>query len=515
VQGLGKAQGLSGDELQAFAENYVKEGTNVQKMAKLMLDGPVPLGRVGSVVPAGMTALAKARYVGPIFRFIQPFITVPNNIMKAVGRNSPAAPLIDTWWRDVASEDPGTRARAIGQMTTGTSFLAFMTLQMHLGNVRFNGGGPLDPRAKSEWQDIQKRVPYSIQVPDGEGGWSTPISMRAFEPFSTLIGAIGDYADVAGSLSDQEREKLGGALVWTVMTLQARNLLGKTYFQGANELYEAIFGAGQNDTGSKALERWQRYIARQVTTMTPGISALRAARRAIDPIARTTDIVDPDEVGGIVNAIFYQALDELRISIPGHSAEYPARLHQITGRPIVLSGIWGTEFIPEDQPWIAGLAQLAPWSPLQVGEKVTDPVDMEMGRLSELGARFSLPQASDFGAGMRLSRTELNQYIETFASVKIFDRTIHERLTEAIQGQQYQSWPYEPKEDGVASLRGGYIQEIISEYKEVAKQQFLNASAAGSKITEQKAKIENRNAVQDFTRRYGGAIAPSQPEGSR
>jgi hypothetical protein len=512
---LGQAQGLKGEELQAFAQNYLKEGTDMQKLAKLMLDGPVPLGRVGNIVPSGMTALAKAPYVGPVFRFIQPFITVPNNIMKTLGRNSPAAPLIDTWWRDMASEDPGTKARALGQMTTGTSFLAFMTLQMQLGNVRFNGGGPLDPKARNEWQTIQKRVPYSIQIPDGNGGWSTPISMRMFDPFSTLIGAIGDYGDLAGSLSDQEREKLGGALVWTLLTLQARNLLGKSYFQGANELYEAIFGSGQGDTGTGALERWQRYIARQVTTMAPGISAVRAARREIDPIARSTDVVDPDEVGGIVNAIFYQALDELRISIPGHSEEYPARLHPITGRPIVLSGIWGTEFIPEDKPWLAALAQLAPWSPLQMGEKITDPVDMEMGRLSELGTSFSLPQASDFGAGMRLSRTELNQYVETFASVKILGRTIHERLTEAVQSQVYQSWPYESKEVGVASLRAGYLQEIISEYKQVAKEQFLNTSAAGSKIQQQKAKLENRNSVQDFTRRYGGTTAPRQPEGLR
>jgi hypothetical protein len=512
---LGQSQGLKGEELQAFAQNYLKEGTNIQKMAKLMLDGPVPLGRVGSIVPSGMTALAKAPLVGPIFRFIQPFVTVPMNIMKAVGRNTPAAPLIDTWWRDMASEDPGTKARAVGQMTTGTAFLAFMTLQMQLGNVRFNGGGPLDPRARNEWQTIQKRVPYSMQLPDGKGGWWEPISMRMFDPFSTLIGAIGDYGDLAGSLSDQEREKLGGALVWTLLTLQARNLLGKNYFQGANELYEAIFGSGQSDTGSKALERWQRYIARQVTTMLPGGSALRAARREIDPVARTTDVVDPDDVGGIVNAIFYQTLDEMRISIPGHSEGYPARLHPITGRPIVLSGIWGTEFIPEDKPWLAGLAQLAPWSPLQVGERVTDPVDMEMGRLAELGTSFSLPQASDFGAGMRLSRSELNQYIETFANVKMFGRTVHERLTETIQGDVYQSWPYEPKDSRGPSLRAAGLQEIISEYKELAKQQFLDTSAAGSKIQTRQAEIDRYKGVQDFTRRYGGTTAPRQPEGLR
>jgi hypothetical protein len=510
---LGELEGLKGDDLQAFAENYIKEGTNMQKMAKLMLEGPVPLGRVGSIPGAAMTALAKAKYVGPVFRFVQPFITVPNNIMKTMARNTLAAPLVDTWWRDMASEDPGTKARALGQFTSGSLFAGFVALQVSLGNVRINGGGPIDPRAREEWQNVQKRVPYSIQLPDGQGGWSTPVSMRAFEPFSTLFGAIGDYTDMAGSLSDVEREKLGGALVLTLMQLQASNLLSKTYFQGANELYEAIFGVGQNDTGTRALERMQRYIARNVVAaMVPGISFLRAGRRAVDPLARTTDVVDPDQVGGIVQSIFYQALDEVRISVPGQSEEYPARLHPITGRPIVLSGIWGTEFIPEDQPWMAALAQLAPWSPLQVGEKNIDPVDMEMGRLSELGARFSLPQASDFGAGTRLTRTQLNQYIDTFSSVRVMGRTVHDRLLEAIQSEAYRSWPYETKEAGVPGLRSGYLQEIVSEYKEVAKQQFLNTSAVGAQIQRQKAEVKRRKDVQDFTRSYGGSTAPRQPE---
>lgn len=500
---LGQARGLEKQELQDFAKQYVEEGTVINKMAAWATQGPV--GRLASIPGEAMDALANARYVGPAFRFIQPFIRVPNNIIKTAARNTPAAAFVDTFWRDISSEDPFTRDRALGEVATGSAVLAMATMASAMGYIRFNGGGPIDPAAKQKWADIEGRMPYSVQFwSEEEGKWVAPVSMRAFEPLTTLFGAIGDYADIANSLSTEERNRLGGSLVLTLARMSTSGVLSKSYFQGFNELYEAAFNPSKIITGPNQRNAFSRYLSRLAASMVPYSSALRAARREVDPVART---VDPSDIGGLMG-FFQETLDEVRNAVPGWSNDLPARRDYITGSPILTVGILGAEQIPAEMPWLQSLMQFTPMSAAQVGRQPLTPVHEEMARLHGKGTNFSGPRAADFGAEMRLTPSELEDYVMTFATVKDeFGRTFQQSATELIESPQYQSWPIEGPSNRFVSLRAAALQTEIQRYKELAKAVYKATTPKGQLIMQEEAVLQADKGEKDYLRRYGGTTA--------
>lgn len=508
---LGQARGLEKQELQDFAKQYVEEGTALSKVAEWMTQGPV--GRLASMPGEAMETLANARFVGPAFRFIQPFIRVPNNIIKSAARNTPAAVFVDTFWRDITSEDAFTRDRALGEITTGSAALAMATMASAMGYIRFNGGGPIDPAARQKWTDIEKRMPYSVQFwSDEEGRWIEPISMRAFEPLTTIFGAIGDYTDIANTLSAEDRNRLGGSLVLTLARMSTSGVLSKSYFQGFNEIYEAAFNPSKVMTGPNQRNALSRYFSRIAASMVPYSSALRAARREVDPVARS---VDPSDIGGLMG-FFQETLDEVRNAVPGWSNNLPARRDYITGAPILTTGILGAEQIPAEWPWMQSLIQFTPMAAMQVGRQPMTPVHEEMARLHGKGTTFSGPRAADFGAEMRLTPSELEDYVLTFATVKDeFGRTFLQSATELIGSKQYQSWPIEGPSSRFVSLRAAALQAEIQRYKELAKTVYKATTPKGQLITQEEAVIQADKGEKEFLRRYGGGTAPQEQTGAQ
>jgi hypothetical protein len=505
---IGMARGLKEQELQAFAKQYVDEGLAMNKVAEFFVNGPVPIGRIGSLPGEAMETLSNARYIGPAFRFLQPFVRVPNNIIKDAARNTPAAAFVDTFWRDVTSEDAFTRDRAIGEVATGSGVLALVTMASAMGYVRFNGGGPLDPAAKQRWTDIEGRMPFSVQYwSEEEGKWAQPISMRALEPFATLFGAIGDYTDIAMNLSTEARNRLGSSLVLTLARMSTSGVLSKSYFQGFTEMYEAFFNPSKVLTGPNQRDSMARYLSRLAASMVPYSSSLRAARREVDPVART---VDPSDVGGLMG-FFQETLDEVRNAVPGWSNSLPARRDYINGAPILTTGIIGADQIPAEMPFLQALMQFTPMAAMQVGRQPRGPVHEEMARLHGKGTSFLGPRAADFGAEMRLSASELEEYILTFATVKDqFGRTFEQSTTELINSPQYQSWPIEGPSSRFASLRAAAIQEEIQRYKELAKEQYKATTAKGQLIVAEEEAVKQDRGEKNYLRRYGGE-QPAQP----
>lgn len=504
---IGESRGLKGNELQQFAQEYVESGTKIHKIADFMLNGSLPVGRVMSLPGIGMEALASAPMVGPIFRFMQPFIRVPNNIIKSVARRTPGAQLlVDTWWRDIVSEDPGTRARAVGQLVTGGAFLSGMTMAAQMGQIRINGAGPMHPAGKEQWE-IERRDPYSIQFWDAQNNrWGDSVSLRMFEPYTTLFGAIGDYIDIAGAVDDETRNRLGGTLVLTVANMAAGQLLSKSYFQGFNEFYEAVFGTtNMAQLGNvNTRDRFERYVSRLLSSMVPMSSALRESRRGVDGIARSVEASDVEGMMGF----FYETLDEIKNAIPGFSKDIPPRTNWVTNQPVVLSGIWGNHMIPADMDFLVPLAQFSPWSPMKVRSAQTDPISLEMGRLASRGASFAGPRAADFGPSMRLKQSELNQYIDAFHTVTDqFGRTWREAVTELMNSEQYQSWPYDTPQRDMVPLRASAIQELISQYKDLAKLKFKAETGKGQIIDAREQMLEGDKREKAYQRRYGGPSA--------
>jgi len=508
---LGQARGLEGEELQKFAQQYVEEGTTLNKVAEFFTT--TPIGRLGSMPGEAMDTLSNARYIGPVFKFLQPFVRVPNNIIKSAMRNTPAAAFVDTFWRDITSEDPFTRDRALGEIATGSAVLGLITMASAMGYVRFNGGGPLDPAARQRWIEIEGRMPYSYQTWDEEAGkWARPASMRAMEPFATLFGAIGDYADIANSLSTEARNRLGGSLVLTLARMSTSGVLSKGYFQGFTEMYEAFFNPSKVLTGPNQRDAMARYLSRLVaSTLVPYSSALRAARREVDPVSRT---VNPSDVGGLMG-FFQETLDEVRNAVPGWSSTLPARRDYINGQPILTTGIIGAEQLPAEMPFLQALMQFTPMAAIQVGRQPRGLVHEEMARLHGKGTSFLGPRAADFGTEMRLTPSELEDYILTFATVKDeFGRTFEQSATELIQSEQYQSWPIEGSSSRFVGLRAAAIQEEIQRYKELAKEQYKASTPKGQLILLEEAELEADKGEKNYLRRYGGGTS-AQPSGAK
>lgn len=512
---IGQSRGLSGNELQDFAQKYVDEGQMQHRLANFALNNrALAFGRIGSIPGEAMQALSNARGIGPIFKFIQPFQRVPSNIIKSAMRNTPAAVFVDTWWRDVTSEDAGTRDRAVGEVALGSAALSLVAMGSALGYLRFNGGGPLDPAAKEKWTTIEKRMPYSIQIWDETARtWSVPTSMRALEPFATLFGAIGDYTDIANSLSIENRNRLGSSLVLTLARMSTSGVLSKSYFQGFNELYEAAFNPSKIITGPAQRDPLARYMSRIVASLVPYSSALRAARREVDPISRT---VDPSDIGGLMG-FFQETLDEVRNATPGWSNTLPARRDWINGAPILTQGILGAEIIPADMPWLQAAMQYTPFAAFQQGRETLGPVHEEMGMLSGKGTNFSGPRAADFGPEMRLTPSELEDYVVRFASVKDeYGLTFEQTATKLIESPQYQSWPVEGPSSRDVSLRAAAIQAEIQRFKKLAKEDFKFSTAKGQLIAAEEADAEARKAEKAYIQRYGmdNSLQPAQPSAS-
>jgi len=503
---IGQSRGLAGNELQEFARQYVEEGQMQHRLANFALNGPVAFGRLGSLPGEAMSTLSNARLIGPVFKFIQPFQRVPSNIIKSAMRNTPAALFVDTWWRDIVSEDAFTRDRAIGEIVVGSSTMALVSMASAIGSLRFNGGGPIDPAARDKWTNIEKRMPYSIQFWDEAAGkWTTPTSMRALEPYATLFGAIGDYVDIANSLSTESRNRLGSSLVLTLARMSTSGLLSKSYFQGFNELYEAAFNPSKIMVGPAQRDPLSRYLSRIVASMVPHSSALRAARRETDQVTRS---VDPSDIGGFMG-FFQETLDEVRNAVPGWSNSLPARRDWINGSPILTQGILGAEIVPAEMPWLQAAMQFTPFAAFQQGRQLLGPVHQEMGMLSGKGTNFMGPRAADFGTEMRLTPSELEEYTIRFASIKDeYGFTFEQSVTQLIQSPQYQSWPVDGPSSRDVSLRAAAIQTEIQRYKKLAKEDFKIGTPKGQLIAAEEAAAEARKAERTYIQQYGMDNSP-------
>jgi hypothetical protein len=488
---LAAAQGLEGQAATEYINNYLNTTEEIPFYS-----------RTFSMMPAVWQKLID---FSPLFSIIQPFNRTPGDIVKSVARMTPAAPLVDTFWRDINSADAFTRDRAKGDIALGMAAISLGTIAMTQGRVEFTGGGPQEPSAKQKWRESGK-VPYSFRVRIGEDENGQPIfspwvSMRAFESLSSLFGGMADYQEIANKLPTEARGRLGSALTMDLLVAVAGGQLSKSYYQGFAELYEAFTGTGELDQGPNVRSPIERYISRLITSMVPFSSALRAGRRIEDPTVR---VVPPSPIEGGLTGIpmrlFEETLNELRNGIPGWSESLPPRINWITGQPLLLSGILGDEFLPPDQPYLSTLAQFVPWSPLQVAPKV-DPVMAEMTRLSGRGANFRGPTNTDFGKEFRLTPQQFADYSMAAANVRDeYGRNIYMALEQLINSPFYQSLPEGEISTTVPSRRAAAIDREVSIFKALGKTVYLNSRPD---LQQELGVIEGRTKQVQYELKYG------------
>ena len=463
---LAAAKGITDpEEITKFAEDYLKGGTFGENVSEAAMG---TVGRTFSAIPQAYTLLSQNARVGVIFQAIQPFIRTPFDIAKNMARKGPGAILVDTWWRDLNSSNQMIRDKAVGDIGTGAAAFSLLALAMASGNVRFNGAGPLDAEAKRKWM-ADGRMPFSFQMragtdPGGMPKWGESITLRLFEPYTSIMAGMSDYLGLAGNLSTEAKNRLGSSMVADVLARSAVGQLSKQYFTGLYDVVDAIMGVGEMNDGPNVRNPLTKYLAKlSAGYVVP--SAFASGRRIMDPIARQ---VQP-------GSLFQETLGEIKNRLPGWSKDIPAVVDWVTGEDVVMAGIYGQQHIPADQQWLGILYQYVPWSPLKVRSPAHN-VLQEMGALHGKGANFKGPSANDYGAELRLDSNTFNAYKREVATVVRDEagRTLTEALDEEIKGPQYQALPFDQNSSVVPMDRVAQLSIIIGKFKAMGKESFLN-----------------------------------------
>ena len=485
-------------EVTKFVENYLKNGTPGEAVSEAMMS---TVGRTFSLIPEGYTLLSQNARVGPLFQAFQAFIRTPFDMLKSLARKAPTAVLVDTWWRDLNSSNQAIRDKAVGDVALGTTALALTGLAIATSNVRFNGAGPLNEKAKRKWVS-GGRMPYSFQMragtdPGGMPRWGEARSLRVFEPYTSLIGAMADYIDISGNLSTEQLNTLGANMAGDLFSRVVVGQLSKQYFKGLYDIVDAVMSVGDVESGPNVRNPLNKYLSRFAAGYTIP-SAFGSGNRILDQTARSVP----------ASGLASEYLDEVRSKLAGWSKSIPPIVDWVTGEDVVLAGIYGQQHLPADQPWLGLLYQFVPWSPLKVASP-PHRVLQEMGALHGKGANFNGPSANDFGVELRLDLKTFNAYKREVATVVRDEagRTLVEALQQEIDGPQYQALPFAERGTAAPAERVAQLSLIINKFKAMGKQTFLNQPENATLLrqyNERKAKI---SAVGQ------GGVEPAQAGG--
>lgn len=231
-------------------------------------------GRPGPIMQGLMDGINDPNLPGPYKVFAKtqvPFLNVPNNIFKFIGRRTPGLQQLSaSWWNDLKT--PGPRQdTALGQLALGASWLSVIAAEAAQGNIV--GSGPGDPNLFREW------------IADGNQEYSARFGNKTFsinrlDPFGGMIGLVSDWAAISAHIDDATNDQIATALLMAV----SKDMMSKTYLQGASNVLDAITTKDPNKA--------YRWLQQSSGTLTP--SLVKQQRQIADPYFR--------EVRGLIDA---------------------------------------------------------------------------------------------------------------------------------------------------------------------------------------------------------------------
>ena len=229
-------------------------------------------------------------------RIIIPFYKTPLESVFYVGEHSPFAPLMKKRFRDKVREGGAAKTTALARMATGSALMVWVASEYDSQN--FTGGISSDARVRAAYER-QGIKPYHIRI------WDTWWNYNNLEPYSTLIGLIGDGMEIIAHKDTDDRTS---AEVWIGLAgVIGYNMQNKTFMASLNTALEAMGDPGRY--GDKFISGLQR-------SMYPGSAALKDFRLMADNLKR----------------LRIEMNDVYRAQLPGLSNELEARL-DLWGRP--------------------------------------------------------------------------------------------------------------------------------------------------------------------------------------
>jgi len=451
-----------------------------------------------------------------------PIMRTPANLTKSVIRTLPGANrAVDSFWRDIHSEDPFTKHRALGEAGVAYMTLAFGVMIVNSGYVEVTGPPPLSTARRKEladkgWQawSIRFKNPWAG---DTENEWSSYYSIEMFDQLATILGAVGAYTENYKGLREEDRESLFGAgMIALRQTAQEIGIgqLIKGPTKSLTDLMDLITELGSTErTKAGSRHPFEYYLTNKLAGYWPGF--MDESRNAVDPYVKR---INPSKLPIPLNVVENVA-KTIAAKSAGLSDLIPNRLHPVTGDPIVSYQTPGNQGIDKDMPWLKMLNANQPWGVTKTRSLSTDPVDEEMLRVKGRGGTFQIWSRRAFGLPDRvLDQNELNRLIEIGTKeIRIDGLTLHQALKAKVNSPVYQSLPYESVSSSISTSRGLSLMKTIRPYIDKAKDAFeieydTGVGSLGWEIKNFKAEqatrkynaerteaiIQNRNTTSEF-----------------
>jgi hypothetical protein len=466
---------------------------------------PQRLMGVGQAVGWMPKAFKDAISHTPVLGILNPFPTSPANITKAAMRATGVGGLfVDTFYRDVFSEDRNTRARAIGEIATAYMTLVGGVMLATSGFVELSGPGTYNPQTRAKMQRLGSQS-YSIRFKNPATGDTTQWwDLQALDTVSNVFSLIGLQMDLNNSLPKEDREILSANFVLSVAET-ARQVgfaqFTKDMYKSMGEIFNLVSELQDKSfvPTEGQVDPFSGYVQRRLAGFMPAI--FNNTRKGSDSYQRA---IEKSELPQPF-AFAHELAQRYAAKIPGLSDQLPPILHPLTGEPIAIEQAWGVNYLPQDQPWLKGavnaMSPLA-FTPTKQGSK--DPVDIELGRLSGRGTAFQIWSPNELGIpNFRMNQTQLNKLAVITSQFIPPGRgsTLHQGLSAMLApGSSY--WQLKPPEASKAteSARAKRINKEINYYKPFIKAEFLASEPKLARMIEEN-KAEQTQATFDAT--YG------------
>ena len=471
---------------------------------------PPAMAKLGMGVGQAVTLPAKLLKdaVGhvPVLRILHSFPTSPVNIGKASMRGYGfTAPFADTFWRDIYSEDRGTRSRAIGEVAIAHATLAFGAALANSGFVEFSGPGTYNSQVRDKMSRLGIE-PYSIRFKNPYNGWKSKWwNLQAFDTTSNMFAIIGLIQNTGNSIPKEDLEALASNAILGAMEFGRQvgfAQFSKDMNRSLGEIANLISDL-QNRSFIPVegqIDPYSSYIERRLSGFMPAI--FNVARKGADPYQRAIEKSTlPQPI-----AFIHELGERLANRVPGLSGTLPPILHPMTAEPMLISGTWGLEFIPADQPWLRAMINAASPLGFTTGKAGSDdPVDIELGRLSGRGAQFQIWSPREFSevANYRLNQVQLNKLAVITSQLVPPGRnaTLHQSLSAMVApNSTYWQLPAPEPSKVTSSARVIRINKEINVYKPFIREAFL---ATEPKLANMLAEQKNTKAQAEYEATYG------------
>ena len=426
----------------------------------------------------------------PVLGILNPFPTSPANITKTAMRATGVfSPFVDSFYRDIFSEDRNTRGRAIGEIATAYMTLVGGVMLATSGFVEFSGPGSYNAQTRAKMQRLDSQ-PYSIRFKNPFTGDTTRWwDLQALDTVSNIFSLIGLQMSLNNSLPKEDREILASNSVLAVLEMGRQvgfAQFTKDMYKSIGEIFNLV-----SDLQDKSfvptegqIDPFSGYVQRRLAGYLPAI--FNNTRKGTDSYQRA---IEKSELP-IGVAFAHELAQRFASRIPNLSDKLPPILHPLTGEPIAVEQTWGVNYLPQDQPWLKGavngMSPLA-FTPTKEGSK--DPVDIELGRLSGRGTAFQIWGPNELGIpNFRMNQTQLNKLAVITSQFIPPGRgsTLHQGLSAMVApGSSYWQLPPPEASKATQSARVIRINKEINYYKPFIKAEFLASEPELARMIEE------------------------------